>query len=209
VGKVPGVGKKTGEELRKLGIVFTSDILKFPARFWGARFGKWGAVLYARAQGIDDSQVEPHSDPKSVSSEQTLPRDTDSIAELEKMLFSQADEVGRELRKLRFKARTVTLKIKFSDFKTITRSRTLADPFDTTEVLFNTGHKLLGELRLTRKVRLIGVGVSNFSSGPGQMSFNASAEKTGRQERLDRALDEINRRFSSGTIVRGRLMDDP
>ena len=170
VGKIPGVGKKTGEELRKLGIVFASDILKFPAQFWDTKFGKWGAALYAKAQGIDNSAVEPYSDPKSISAEQTFPKDTGNIAELEKMLLSQAEEVGRELRKLGFKARTVTLKIKLSDFKIITRSRTLPEPFDTTDVLFNTGHKLLADLKLTRKVRLIGIGVSNLSSGPSQMT---------------------------------------
>lgn len=209
VGKIPGVGKKTGEELRKLGVTLASDILKFPARFWEGKFGKWGAVLYSRALGIDDSAVEPYGDPKSISSEQTFSRDTDNIVELEKTLLSQAEEVGRELRKLGFKARTVTLKIKLSDFKSITRSRTLADPFNTTDVLFDTGHKLLADLKLTKKVRLIGIGVSNFFSGPSQMKINSSGAEGGRQERLDRALDKISGRFSPNKVVRGRTMDDP
>ncbi len=207
IGKIPGVGKKTGEELRKLGIVFTSDILKFPAPFWDSKLGKWGAALYARAQGIDNSPVEPHSDPKSLSAEQTLSSDTNSIVELEKVLLSQAVEVGRELRKHGFKAKTVTLKIKLSDFQLITRSRTLAEPFDTTEVLFNTGNKLLADLKPARKVRLVGIGVSNFAFGPSQLSFNSSIEETGRQERLDHALDQIHTRFCGGKIMRGRMMD--
>ena len=203
VGKIPGVGKKTGEQLRKLGVAFVSDILRFPARFWSAKFGKWGAVLYARAQGIDNSAVEPYSDPKSMSAEQTFPMDTDNTAELEKTLLSQAEEIGRELRKRRFKAKTVTLKIKLADFKSITRSRTVAEPFDATEVLFGTGRKLLADLKLARKVRLIGIGVSNFSTGPTQMSIGPSREQTGRQERLDRALDRIHSRFAGGKVVRG------
>src|SRR5208337_5445974 len=123
--------------------------------------------------------------------EETFPKDTGNIAELEKMLLSQAEEVGREIRKLGFKARTVILKIKLSDFKMITRSRTLPEPFDTTDVLFNTGHKLLSDLKLTRTVRLIGIGVSNLSSGPSQMTISSQREKTDRQGRLDRALDQI------------------
>jgi DNA polymerase-4 len=209
VGKIPGVGRKTGEELRKLGVLLVSDILKFPARFWEGKFGKWGALLHSRALGIDDSAVEPYCDPKSISSEQTFSRDTGNIVELEKMLLSQAEEVGRELRKLGFKARTVTLKIKLSDFKSITRSRTLPDPFNTTDVLFNTGHKLLADLKLTKKVRLIGIGVSNFFSGPSQMRINSSRVEIPRQQRLDRALDKINSRFSQNKVVRGRMMDDP
>ncbi len=208
VGKIPGVGRKSGEELRKLGIVFVSDILKFPAQLWENKFGKWGAALYAKAQGIDNSAVEPYSDPKSISSEHTLAEDTGNVAELEKMLLSQAEEVGREIRKLGFKARTVILKIKLSDFKTITRSRTLPEPFDTTDVLFHTGHNLLADLKLTQKVRLIGIGVSNFASGPSQMTINSSREKTDRQGRLDRALDQIHSRFCGNKIVRGRMMDD-
>ncbi len=208
VGKMPGVGRKTGEELRKLGIVSASDILKFPARFWDNRFGKWGAALYAKAQGIDNSAVEPYCDPKSISAELTFPRDTDNIAELEKILLTQAEEVGRELRKLGFKARTVILKIKLSDFKTITRSRTLPEPFDTTDTLFNAGRKLLADLKPAQKVRLIGIGVSNLSSGPSQMTIGSSREETGRQERLDRALDQIHSRFCGDMVVRGRMMDE-
>ncbi len=208
VGKIPGVGKKSGEELRKLGIVFASDILKFPEQLWENKFGRWGAALYAKAQGIDNSGVEPYSDPKSVSAEETFPKDTGNIAELEKMLFSQAEEVGREIRKLGFKARTVILKIKLSDFKMITRSRTLPEPFDTTDVLFNTGHRLLLDLKLTRKVRLIGIGVSNLSSGPSQMTISSSREETDRQGRLDRALDQIHSRFCGNMVVRGRMLDD-
>jgi DNA polymerase IV len=208
VGKIPGVGKKSGEELRKLGIVFASDILKFPAQLWENKFGKWGASLYVKAQGIDNSAVEPYTDPKSISAEDTFAEDTGNIAELEKMLLSQAEEVGREVRKLGFKARTVILKIKLSDFKTMTRSRTLPEPFDTTDVLFNAGHKLLADLKLPRKVRLIGIGVSNLSSGPCQMTISSSREKTERQENLDRALDKIHSRFCGNKVVRGRMMDE-
>ncbi len=208
VGKIPGVGKKSGEELRKLGVIFASDILKFPAQLWENKFGKWGVALYAKAQGIDNSAVEPYSDPKSISAEHTFDKDTDNIAELEKMLLIQAEEVGREIRKLGFKARTVNLKIKLSDFKTITRSRTLPEPFAATDVLFNAGLKLLADLKLTRKVRLIGTGVSNLSSGPCQMTIGSSREKSDRQERLDRALDQIHSRFRGDMVVRGRTIDE-
>jgi DNA polymerase-4 len=208
VGKLPGVGKRTGEDLKTLGIVFTSDILKFPAGFWTKKFGKWGDSLHRKAQGIDNSPIEPHSDPKSISAERTLPEDTDGIAELEKVLLSQSEEVGEELRKLGFTARTVTLKVKFSDFKLTARSRTLPDPFDTTETLFNAGQRLLEDLKLRRKVRLIGIGVTNLCSGARQLTMGATADDTERQERLDKAIDLIRGRFGGNTVVRGRMLDD-
>ncbi|MDR3567954.1 MAG: DNA polymerase IV [Syntrophobacteraceae bacterium] len=207
VGKIPGVGKKTGEELRKLGVVYAADILKFPAGYWDSRLGKWGGALYARASGIDDSPVEPCSAPKSVSAEHTLARDTDNCFELKKVLLSQAEEVGRELRKIGFKARTVTLKIKMSDFKTITRSRTLPEPFDSTDTLFAVGRKLFADLGPAGKVRLIGIGASNFFSGPSQLRLDLSGRDTPRSARLDRALDRLRSRFTEDVVVRGPMFD--
>ncbi len=119
----------------------------------GEKIRKWGARLFERAQGIDNSPVEPYSDPKSISAEDTFAHDVDSIPELEKMLMSQAEEVGRALRKHGLRGRTVTLKLKYSDFKTVTKSRTLPDPIDSTDVLFATARQLLKELNPARKVR--------------------------------------------------------
>lgn len=205
VRKIPGVGKRTEEELKKLGVSLAADILRMPVQFWSKKFGKWGLALYEKARGIDLSPVEPHSNPKSISAEETFSEDVDSIAELEKMLLSQSEEVGRELRELGFKGRTVTLKIKFTDFKTITRSRTLPEPFDTTQLLFDTGRQLLREQKLTSKVRLIGIGISSFSTGYRQMTMAPAADN--RQERVDRALDCLHTRFSNDIVVRGRMLE--
>jgi DNA polymerase-4 len=207
VGKIPGVGKKTGEQLRKLGIVFAADILNYPRNYWEAKLGKWGACLYAMAAGIDDSAVVPCCAPKSVSAEHTLACDTDNRAELEKVLLSQAEEVGRELRKTKARARTVTLKIKFSDFKSITRSLTLREPCDATDILFATGQKLLADLGAVGKIRLIGIGASNFFSGPCQMRMDTPGQDSGKSARLDRALDELRSRYFEDIIVRGRMID--
>lgn len=204
--KIPGVGSRTAEELKNLGVVFASDILKLPVRFWIKKFGKWGARLHDKARGIDDSPVETNSDPKSISAEETFQHDVDSIPELEKMLLSQAEEVARDLRRHRFQGRTVTLKVKYSDFKTVTRSRTLPEPFDSTHVLFSTARQLLLDLNPARKIRLIGVGVSNFSSGLTQMKMLPQREFR-KHEHLDRALDDIHSRFGYDSVKRGRLFE--
>ncbi len=209
VRKIPGVGKRTAEELKNLGVTYAADILKFPAGFWVKKFGKWGGRLFEKAQGIDHSPVEPSSDPKSISAEETFARDVDSIAEIEKMLLSQAEEVGRDLRKHGLRGRTVTLKLKFSDFKVITRSRTLPEPFDSTDLLFATARRLLRELKLSAKIRLIGVGVSGFCAGPSQMRIEVPgpARQPHRHGHLDQALDAIQDRFGKEAIKRGRLLD--
>ncbi len=207
VRKIPGVGKRTAEELRKLGVNTAGDIMKFPARFWVKKFGKWGARLFEKAQGIDNSPVEPSSDPKSISAEETFARDVESVAEIEKMLLAQAEEVGRDLRKHGLRGRTVTLKLKFSDFKVITRSRTLTEPFDSTDLLFETARKLLCELKLSSKIRLVGVGVSGFSTGLSQMRIPDSAGPSRRRGHLDHALDAIQDRYGKEAIKRGRLLE--
>ena len=204
--KIPGVGKRTAEELRNLGVVFASDILKLPLPFWTKKFGKWGLRLHEKARGIDNSPVEPCSDPKSISAEETFSHDVDTFPELEKMLMAQAEDVGRDLRKHGLQGRTVTLKIKFSDFRTVTRSRTLPDPVDSTQVLFDVGRQLLRDLKLPQKVRLIGIGISNFSSGFKQMKI-CSAVGTTKQQYVDKALDHIQVRFGKDAIKRGRLFD--
>lgn len=205
--KIPGVGRRTAEELRNLGIVNAADILKLPLRFWAKKFGKWGARLYDKAQGIDETPIETVSDPKSISAEDTFARDVDNMDELEKMLLSQAEEVGRDMRRHSLQGRTVVLKLKYSDFKTVTRSRTLASPFDSTQVLFNTARQLLKELKPARKVRLIGVGVSNFAAGFRQLPILPEEGESRKFEHLDQALDRIQKRFGEKAVIRGRLFE--
>ena len=139
VRKIPGVGKRTAEELKNLGVVFASDILKLPLPFWNKKFGKWGLRLYEKARGIDDSPVEPCSDPE--------------VDQRRGNLFSRHRQPGGTRKDAHgagggsrprpaqdgLQGRTVTLKIKFSDFRIVTRSRTLPEPVDSTRDLFEVG----------------------------------------------------------------------
>jgi DNA polymerase IV len=206
VSKIPGVGEKTAAKMLALGVRTASDMLRFPADFWTKRFGKWGTRLYEKALGIDLSPVVPDSEPKSVSAEETFAADSGDMAFLEKMLMKQAQEVGSELRKAGLKGRTVTLKLRFSDLKIITRSRTLTDPFDSTQQIFDTGARLLRSVKLPGKVRLIGIGMSNFSTGEQQLKIFGDPGLA-RHERLDKALDAIHERFGDAAVKRGRLFD--
>ncbi len=209
VTKIPGIGSKTGERLHALGIRVVGDILKFPLSFWTTRFGKSGAALYEKAQGQGSCEIVSYSDPKSSSAEDTFDEDTDDPEEMKKWLLLQAEEVGRDLRARGLRGRTVTLKVKFADFKTLTRSRTLSAPTHCTEKIFLTASQLLDHLSLTQKVRLIGVGVSHLVSGSRQMPLFPD-RSFDRLEKLDVALDEIHKKFGNKILKRGRIADfDP
>jgi len=214
VRKVPGIGEKSAEELAKLGIQYVGDIKKYsPARL-EERFGRLGAWLLEIAGGGDDSPVEPYTAPKSVSAEDTLAEDTGDERILRKYLLEQSDRIGRRLREEGFRARTVTLKLKHHDFRQITRSETLEEPTQLAGVIYHEAVKLLAVYNLRSKVRLVGVGVSNLeprdSSGTlVQMSlFCESKGANEKWERVERATDEIAKRFGDGAVKRGSLLEE-
>ena len=204
INKIPDIGPKTAQIMKELGIQTAVDVLRFSQQFWVKRLGKSGVDLYERAQGIGSTAVIPHRAPKSCSAEDTFASDTGDMEELKKWLLCQAEEVGRDLRKHGFRGKTITLKVKFASFKTVTRSTTLPEATHSTRIIYNAALKLLLELKLTEKVRLIGVGVSNFAVGMEQKSLfpNQSLHK---QEDLDRALDCIHNKFGCKAILRGRI----
>lgn len=209
VHKIPGIGKKTAAMLRDLGVRSVADILKQPEVFWVRKLGKSGTHLYSRAKGIDPSPVEPHSPIKSCSAEDTFPKDTSDLNEVKKWLFVQAEAVGRDLRRKGLKGRTITLKIKFADFKVVTRSHTLARPSNCTQTLFETACRLLDELRPSRRLRLAGVGVSNLQSDLHQRELFIDP-RTQRHERLDSAVDAIHEKYGKNSIRKGFVADfDP
>ncbi len=204
VTRIPGVGAKAGAALAGLGVAAAADLLRFPKAFWERRFGKWGAILYDRARGIDPRPVVVAYEAKSEGAENTFRQDTNDREELERWLLDQAERVGRRLRRHGYKGRTVTLKIKFADFKMITRSKTLDEPTRSTRRIFTTAADLLREEPLPQKVRLIGISVSNFHHGDSQLSLFPEVERM-REDKLDQALDAIRDKFGKQALVRGRV----
>jgi DNA polymerase-4 len=222
---IPGVGKKTMPTLEKLGVRLAADVARYPRDFWVRRFGKMGGVLYDRARGRDERDVTPFEPPKSESAENTFEEDTKDRELLITWLLRQSDRVGRSLRKQRLAGRTVTLKVKYADFTTVTRAKTLPHRTDVTRVVFDTAVSLLEELNPTQKLRLIGVGVSHFDEGEGtaaprerQLSLldgpdvtegelPGPAVKLERERALDAALDAVRDRFGTNMVMRGRLLE--
>lgn len=208
VGKLPGVGDKTLKELKKLGIRFASDILKYPEEAFKKRFGKFGQRLIELAKGIDESKVTPYTQAKSISSEDTLPEDTNNLEVLKRWLMSQAEVVGRRLRKANLKGRTITLKLKYSDFRSVTRSRTINMPSNATKTIFDTASTLLENCGLPAKVRLVGVGVSNFEEPAIQYQLFDSGDIAEKKlQKVDQAIDQVTDKFGIGIIKRGTTAD--
>ncbi len=215
VGRIPGVGKRFVAELERLGVGTCADVCRYPEAFWERRFGKAGASLWRRAHGVDAREVTPGYEAKSESAENTFAQDTDDRILLKKWLLRQAERVGRNQRRMGVQGRTVTLKVKYADFTLLTRSRSLPEPTDSTEVIFHTACELLDALPLKQKVRLIGVGLSNYDSSPQQLSLldDRTGGQTGgrvateRQRKLDRALDSLRERFGGDAVMRGRLFE--
>lgn len=130
---------------------------------------------------------------------------------LKKYILKQAEKVGRELRKLDIKTRTINIKIKHSDFKQVTRSVTIKDPTQSSEVIIREAFQLLESYRLPKKARLIGVGVSNlaYEAEPIQIDiFEHNDTKNSNWKKLDEAIDTITDKFGTNVIKRASLKDE-
>jgi Nucleotidyltransferase/DNA polymerase involved in DNA repair len=224
IGHIPGVGKKTLPAIHELGVRYAAEVARYPADFWVRRFGKMGGVLYARGCGIDPRDVIPYEPPKSESAEHTFEEDTLDRDILHAWLLRQSERIGLSLRTIGFQGRTITLKVKYSDFSGVTRARTLARPTNLTRVIFETAVALLEELAPAKKLRLIGVGVSHFGDAtpetavvrevslslleekrPKESAVNPSTVDVARESALDAALDAVRGKFGNAALVRGRL----
>jgi DNA polymerase-4 len=209
--KVPGVGKKTFQGLVSMGISTLGDIKKFPEDMLLDRLGKFGHRLIDLAAGLDRSAVTPDAPHKSVSSERTLATDTRDKEILMTHLLQQSEEVARQLRKANVKASTITLKLKHSDFKRVSRSKTIAVPTRSSETIYHHAAGMLNDYRLDSKVRLIGVGTSGFKSGsiPIQLDlFDRQIQNDGSWSKVDQALEDITRRFGKEAIKRATLSEE-
>ncbi|MFQ5898018.1 MAG: DNA polymerase IV [Candidatus Methylomirabilia bacterium] len=199
-----GVGKMTAGELRRMGIQTIGQLARVPVSLLQHRFGKPGALLHELALGKDDRPVQPATPPKSMGAEETFPEDHRDLERLHQTLRAQAERVARELREEGYVGGTVTVKLRFADFRTITRSRTGERTQDGLEI-FRRSRTLLSQTALLQPVRLIGVSVSGLSRPEaGQLSLFQDAAS--RRARLVRAVDRLARRFGERAVVPASLL---
>ncbi|MEK6222846.1 MAG: DNA polymerase IV, partial [Chloroflexota bacterium] len=160
-----GVGPKTSENLTRLGIRTIGDIAKWPSSDITRRFGKNGFDLVRRAQGKDSRRVSNIRNPKSYSAEITFYEDTTEKQKLQGTIQKQANRISASLRKANIRGSTIKLKLRWSDFTTITRQSTLPNPTNNAKKIYEEASNLLSiHWNNIRPVRLLGVGVSGFKN---------------------------------------------
>jgi DNA polymerase-4 len=208
--KVPGVGKKTYRQLEMMGIKTLGDVKKFPLKTLLNRLGKFGNRLVELAAGSDSSQVTPFTLHKSISSERTLDSDTRDPELLKRYMLTQAEEVARQMRKAGLRGKTITIKIKTADFKQVTRRTTMSAPTQSSKAIYRHATALLDAFHITKKIRLIGVGVSGLRSidMPVQLDLFGRTNETGKNwEKIDRTVESISKKFGPDVIKRATLND--
>ncbi|MFC1941842.1 DNA polymerase IV [Chloroflexota bacterium] len=206
VEKLPGVGKKAVKVINGLGVHTIGGLSRTPSDTLKNRLGAAGEILLRFANGIDNRQVLPPGEAKSISRETTFVKDTRDRSFLEATLWAQSEKVGADLRGKGKQASCVTLKLRYTDFTTITRSHTLRENASSNQVIFETGIGLLERALVAEKqaVRLIGIGVSNLVEASRQATMFAPSDL--KLEELNKAIDRIRDRYGFGAIQTGRAV---
>jgi DNA polymerase-4 len=208
ISKMWGVGKVTQEALARLNIHTFRDLSRISVEFLERKFGKHGVKMRLLAMGIDDRNVIPDHDVKSMGHEDTFSEDIIDLASAKKELLSLANRVARRMRREGLEGRTVALKVKYSDFTMVTRSTTLKDRTDDGQEIYSTACSLMEKTAVgKRPVRLLGISISHFSADSEcQLSLFADEEKPGRKKELHTALDSIQDKFGNKGIRPGTLL---
>ncbi|MFT5169714.1 MAG: DNA polymerase-4, partial [Lysobacterales bacterium] len=203
IGKIWGVGKQTEGSLHALGIKTVRDIAHYPKDKLIKRFGEYGLKLHRLSNGIDDRIVEKNDEIKSVSHEHTFEVDTNDLDELHAVFSGLSEKVSRRLRKQNLKGKTISVKIRTANFKTVTRAITLADRVNFDDVILSESKKLFDQFyHPSMIIRLIGVRVSNFEDPYVQESL-FSDEKSEKKEKMYNAIDKIKDKFGDKAISSG------
>jgi DNA polymerase IV len=164
VEKFHGVGRVTADKMKRMGLHTGADLKKLSEQDLKQHFGKVGTFYYRIVRGIDNREVQPHRETKSMGAEDTFPYDLTSIDEMNAELEKIAKTVNERLMRYNLKGRTITLKIKYSDFKQITRNQSFAHPVNALETIIKTAQQLLlSTYPEDKKIRLLGISLSNFN----------------------------------------------
>ncbi|MCL7411222.1 MAG: DNA polymerase IV [Methanosarcinaceae archaeon] len=171
VSRIPGIGKKTADILKSMDVETIWDLAAYDVQLLLERFGKFGIKMHQMARGIDKAEVEERGDVKSISNEDTFDEDTADPFVIGQVLDSLAKSVHVSLMKNKFLFKTITLKVRFEDFSTYTRARSLRVYGSDIDLIKVTVKDLMREFMGKGKFRLLGVGVSNFEKVDGKQKL--------------------------------------
>jgi len=211
VRKIPGVGKVTEKSLHDLGIRLVADLARLDENFLEERFGKWGLALAGKAQGLDaggwyDEAIGEEAGPKSISHEHTFSDDTADRALLDATLARLSEMVGRRLREHGLQARTLQLKLRYSDFTTLTRAQLVSTPTQMDGEILETMRTLfLREWKPGVRVRLLGVHASGFAAEERQLELLGDERRQKWQQALT-AADQLRDKYGEAAVSLGSAM---
>ncbi len=201
-----GVGRVTCEELNSMEIRTIGDLAGTPLEIIENKFGEPGMIIHKMANGIDNRKVIPNQEPRSIGREITYRRDVDDFGILGSTLLLLSQKISRNLRLKKYKGKVITLKIRFSDFKTITRRMTLKKHTSNIFDIHKSSISLLKNLDLKRKkIRLIGISVSGLK--PTSMLGDLLSLGGPEDDNLAEAIDRISDRFGENKLTIARLAD--
>ena len=209
--KMWGVGEKTKQVLSRINIQTFRDLRQTPVEVLKKKFGKHGVQIHLLAMGIDERDVIPEHDVKSIGHERTFLQDIISLDVAKKELLVLGNKVARRLRHKGLKGKTITLKVKYFDFIQITRSTSLSKSTDDGLEIYSVGCRLLKKTEVTKRpIRLLGISLSqlSFSGIETQLSLFDQDQSSQKRQRLNAVLDSLYEKFGDKSVVPGTLLDD-
>ncbi len=207
VGIIWGVGQAMQASLEKAGIRMISDLLRWEREDLGARFGQMGDRLWHLARGQDRRRVSAHAPVKSISNETTFFEDTSDTDLLDGHIWRLAENVADRAKAKSQAGRVVTLKLKTKDFKTLTRRVTLPDATQSADRIYRTARALFDQAGSRGPFRLIGVGISQIvAEDQADRAPDLLDPDSGKRVQVEKATDEIRKRFGSDAILKGRSL---
>lgn len=206
VSKLWGVGPSAEKSLHRMGVRTVADLHALPEEALRSKLGEFGEHLWRLARGIDDRPVHTDREAKSISHEHTFGQDLEDPDSVRAVLADECEQVARRLRRHGRYARTVTVKIRFGDFETVTRSQTMESATDRTDAISAAARALFDTwARSFRPVRLIGAGVSNLTDSSGGDGL-FDADRAQKQRAVDRVSDAIADKFGKRAVQRANAL---
>jgi DNA polymerase-4 len=211
INKMWGVGKVTQHILSRLNIHTFKDLRQTPVEILEKKFGKQGSKIHLLVMGIDEREVIPECDVKSIGHEETYLQDIVSLDVAQKELLALGNKVARRMRRKGLKGKTITLKIKYFDFVQITRSATLPKSTDDGSEIYSVACRLLEKTEVTKKpIRLLGVSLSQlgFLGSETQLSLFNQDPSSQKRQRMNIVLDSLYEKYGDKSVVPGTLLKD-
>jgi DNA polymerase IV len=203
ISRLWGVGPKTEQRLREIGFKTIGDVAAASRESLVRSLGSLGEHLFQLSHGKDDREVEPNWEPKSVGTETTFGEDTADRELLLATILELADHVGVRLRKDGYRARKVTLKLRYSDFETHTKQQSLKKAIVTGGEIAEVARGLFASFPMKKKIRLIGVSAGDLLGHEGDPQQLQLFEPASNKEKLSKTVDELKEKFGTDVVRRG------